>query len=314
MKLVKVSDIFDISYGNSLTLYNSERDKKGVPFISRTKKNNGMSAKVKLIDNIKPNPKNTISVATGGSVMSSFLQKEPYYTGYHILILKPKIELTDIEMLFYCMCLKANKYKYNFGRQANKTLKDIQIPSYHDIPKWVYTTKIPKPIKKPLINKKYGLNIENWQYFKLGNIFNISKGKTAKAQTKGNIRLISATNSNNGSSKKINSLCNKNKANTITVSSNGSIAESFYQDKDFFTTGDINILECENINVYVALFINTIISKEKFRFNYGRKWGKEKMIEHEIKLPSKDNQPDWKFMENYIKSLNYSACLEAKGK
>lgn len=33
----------------------------------------------------------------------------------------------------------------------------------------------------------------------------------------------------------------------------------------------------------------------------------ERMRKSKIKLPIKDNEkPDWKFMEDYIKSLNYS--------
>ena len=312
MKLISLGEIFDIRGGHSLDLNKltiSTKD-EGIAYISRKSGDNGISAYVKKIPFIQSGKAGELTCAlSGNGVLSTFIQERDFYTSYHVAILTPKFQLTQMEKFFYCYCIFKNQYRYNWGRQANKTLKEIQIPSYDNIPKWVYTTKIPKIIKKPLINSECNLNIEDWKYFKLGNIFNISKGKTAKAQTKGSIRLISATNSNNGSSKKINSLSNKNKANTITVSSNGSIAESFYQDKDFFATGDINILECENINVYTALFINTIISKEKFRFNYGRKWGKEKMLEHEIKLPSINNKPDWKFMENYIKSLDYSASL-----
>jgi len=32
------------------------------------------------------------------------------------------------------MCIKANDYRYNFGRQANKTLKDIDVPAI--VPLW----------------------------------------------------------------------------------------------------------------------------------------------------------------------------------
>jgi hypothetical protein len=314
MKTILLKDIFNIEYGNQLDLNKLVIDKEnGVNFISRSKKNLGVQTKVRKISNKTLFKKGSITVTLGGSyLLSAFVQQNSFYTGQNIKVLTPKIKLTDLEKKFYCYVISHNRFRYtSHGREANKTLDYLPVPTKENIPKWVYTTKIPKIIKKPLINNEYNLNIKTWQYFKLGNIFNISKGKTPKNQIEGNTRLISATNSNNGLSKKISSLSNKNKANTITVSSNGSIAESFYQDKDFFATGDINILECKNINVYVALFINTIISKEKFRFNYGRKWGKEKMIEHKIKLPTIGNQPDWKFMEDYVKSLNYSASLDS---
>jgi hypothetical protein len=313
MKLSKVSDIFIIKYGNSLSLSDIDIDKDNneINFISRTEKNNGISAKVSMIDNVKINPENTISVAVGGSVLSSFLQENPYYTGYHVLTLHPKTKLTTNEMLYYCMCLKANKYKYSYGRQANKTLNDLLVPALDCIPKWVNKTKIKIPSKESITNKKFELNIENWKYFIFSDIFYIKKGNTPKNKSNGGVRLVSATSLNNGCSKVVSSLSIPNNEGVITVSSNGAVGDAFYQNKDFFATGDVNILTPKfNLTPYIAMFLNTIIKKEKFRFNYGRKWGKEKMLTHKIKLPiNENNNPDWEFMENYIKSLPYSKSL-----
>jgi hypothetical protein len=49
---------------------------------------------------------------------------------------------------------------------------------------------------------------------------------------------------------------------------------------------------------------------EKYRYSYGRKWGIERMNESLIKLPvdNKEN-PDFEFMENYIKSLPFSVSI-----
>ena len=99
--------------------------------------------------------------------------------------------------------------------------------------------------------------------------------------------------------------------NTLTVSYNGSVGEAFYQPDAHFPLDDINVLYPKfHMNVYTAMFIITLIRKEKYRFNYGRKWHKERMEESEIYLPVDDEQePDWKFMEDYIRTLNYSANL-----
>ncbi|MCZ9990027.1 hypothetical protein OFR29_09340 [Brachyspira hyodysenteriae] len=67
------------------------------------------------------------------------------------------------------------------------------------------------------------------------------------------------------------------------------------------------------LNKYIALFLVTVISKEKYRFNYGRKWGITRMEKTTIKLPAKfindKYEPDWEYMENYIKSLPYSSSI-----
>jgi len=135
-RLVKIKDIFDVVYGVNLELVNltpcNSTDINSIPFVSRTENNNGVSAFVEQEIDIEPNPAHTLSVAGGGSVLSTFYQPLPYYSGRDIYILIPKQTMKIVEMLFYAQCIKANKYKYNYGRQANKTLKDILLPSKFD--------------------------------------------------------------------------------------------------------------------------------------------------------------------------------------
>ncbi|MCB9991532.1 MAG: restriction endonuclease subunit S [Rhodospirillales bacterium] len=100
--------------------------------------------------------------------------------------------------------------------------------------------------------------------------------------------------------------------NTITVNYNGNgVAESFYQDTPFWASDDVNVLYPKfKMNAFNALFLITLIRQEKYRFSYGRKWHQERMKKSKIKLPiDQQGNPDWQFMENYIKSLPYSAAL-----
>jgi hypothetical protein len=85
-----VNDIFEVKYGVNLELNSLELDPNGINFVSRTSKNNGVSAKVKRISGIEPIPAGTISVAAGGSVMESFLQPNPYYSGRDLYYLLPE--------------------------------------------------------------------------------------------------------------------------------------------------------------------------------------------------------------------------------
>jgi hypothetical protein len=143
--MTKVSDLFDVYYGSNLELNALERDEHGINFVSRTEKNNGVSAKVKRLPNIEPIAGGTISVAGGGnSVMESCLQLQPYYSGRDVLYLVPKETMSNEVKLFYCVCLKVNRFKFSFGRQANATLKDLMIPSEQAIPQWVKTFSIKK--------------------------------------------------------------------------------------------------------------------------------------------------------------------------
>jgi hypothetical protein len=139
-----VSELFEVVYGVNLELNKLELDPNGVNFVSRTAKNNGVSAKVKRLVDVEPIPAGMITVAGGGSVMESFLQPEEFYSGRDLYYLKPKFDFTDQEKIYFCICLRANKYRFNYGRQANRTLKDILIPSRHEIPEWVTSLNLSK--------------------------------------------------------------------------------------------------------------------------------------------------------------------------
>ncbi|RXA12905.1 hypothetical protein EQ902_16220 [Escherichia coli O157:H7] len=49
-----LSELFDVNYGLNLELNKLEKDSSGINFVSRTSKNNGVSARVKLKDGISP--------------------------------------------------------------------------------------------------------------------------------------------------------------------------------------------------------------------------------------------------------------------
>lgn len=187
----------------------------------------------------------------------------------------------------------------------------------------------------PSLNKKISLDIKNWKRFKYGGengIFIMKNGYYNRKPERteiGNIPFIGATEYNNGITGyySLFDIENNHKdersgehdleqkyfqGNCITVSNNGSVGYAFYQENDFTCSHDINVLYLKHRewNKYIAMFVCTLIQLERYRWAYGRKWRPSRMPNSEIKLPvdSKGN-PDWSFMENYIKSLPYSSTL-----
>ena len=130
----------------------------------------------------------------------------------------------------------------------------------------------------------------------------------------GNIPLISSGETNNGCVGFIDSEGDGKavifKPNKITVDM---FCNAFYQNTPFFSVshGRVNILTPKFLmNKYVGLFIATLINKEKFRFTYGRAVYSNVISELTIALPvNSQGNPDWQFMENYIKSLPYSDLI-----
>ena len=316
--MVPLIDIFDVWYGVNLEVVNSEVVSAGIPFVSRQSVNNGVVCHVKKMDDVEPNPSHTLSIAVSGSVLSTFYHDNDYYSGRDIYVAKPKINLTKEEMLYYCYVIELNKYRYNYGRGANKTFRSILVPSKDEIPKYVRTKEAEiRFCNKPIISNKIKLNTDSWKWFRYDEIFEIKKGKrlTKADMQDGDVPYIGAIDSNNGISAYISNDEHLHQGNTITVSYNGSIAEAFYQTTKFWATDDVNVLYPKfALNRYIAMFLITLIHREKYRFNYGRKWDKELMESSLIKLPAvkiapNEYEPDWQFMEDYIKSLPYSSSL-----
>lgn len=306
---MKVKDLFTLSQGNSFELMNMElSNSSGINFVSRTAQDNGVVAQVCADDVIKPFSAGYITVALGGSVLSSFVQLKPFYTAFHIAVLQPKKELTLQEKIYYCMCIQANAYRYSYGRQANKTLKDIELPD--TIPEWVHTTSIFPYTTTNANNDLPILNFEKWCEFTLGQLFCFVKGKrlTKEDMSEGSTNYLGAISENNGIRQLIDAPAIF-KGNCITVNYNGSVGEAFYQSEPFWATDDVNVLYAEGweLNKYIALFIATVIKANRYKFSYGRKWTMEKMKKSPIMLPATtQGSPDWYYMERYIKLLPYS--------
>jgi hypothetical protein len=328
----KLKDIFDI-YSSSDKNYLESED-GNVPYISSTQFNNGVSSFVQAEEIIEN--KNTITIARNGSVGSAFYHSYNYCASPDdVRIFKPKFEMNKYSALFLCTLIEKEKYRFAYGRKFGTKrmqittiklpVKESNIIDWQWIEDYVKNTLVPKLPQKAksvwnnnfdkekILDKKLSLNTNNWKWFRYDEVFDIKKGKrlTKADMVEGDINYIGATKLNNGITAKISNDSHLHSANTITVSYNGSIAEAFYQITPFWATDDVNVLYPKfQINQYIAMFFCSLIYKEKYRFNYGRKWDKEEMQQSKIKLPITDNGlPDWQFMENYIKSLPYSKSL-----
>lgn len=167
-------------------------------------------------------------------------------------------------------------------------------------------------------NSNLKLNTEHWKYFRYddgtdNSIFEIKKGRrlTKKDQSDGDIPYVSSSSLNNGIDNYLgNGFTDEN---CISFACYGSIAEVFYQDSKVWVSDNANVFYVRNkvLNPFLAFFFVTVLRMEKFRFSYGMTGKKGRLQKFFIKLPvDKDGNPDWEFMENYIKTLPYSSSIE----
>ena len=160
--------------------------------------------------------------------------------------------------------------------------------------------------------KQINLSDRQWFDFCLDDLFYITPGKYIPASdyTDGDVPYITSSAENNGI-KQFISLEAVFKGNSITT---GKIhCDAFYQEKSFCASSDANVLvpKYDGFTKAMGLFIVSVINfSENSKWNYGRqcRMGDSKKII--IKLPAiNEEQPDYEFMENYIKSLPFSARI-----
>lgn len=300
-------------------------DDGDIPLISAGKINNGI---VKYVDK---NGDGISTIIDGNCITidmfgKSFYQEQSFYAVSHgrVNILVPKFELNKNIALFLCSVLDGYGNKYNFKEMCNKArLEKLKItipinknnePDFNKMEEYnkTNTNKIEEKIKQcdlMTLKQKKKIDTSTWKEFDLKDLFEIEG--TGKEQTTisqdGSINLVSSTGVNNGVAKCIsngNKLFSENK---ITLAKNGCVGKCFYQKDNFYATSDVFILKSEKLNQNIALFIIPIIESVCFNnFSWNDKINNDKFNQLKTKLPTTpDNQPDWKFIEEYVKSLPY---------
>lgn len=189
------------------------------------------------------------------------------------------------------------------------------------------------------------IDTSNWELFDFSKIFIMKSGfynKKPESDATGTIPFIGATDKNNGvtaylSIEEIESASKTGiepnhslddklfPPDALCLTNNGSVGYAYYQNKEFTCSHDVTPLYLieGNFNKFTALFISTIIMHDRYRWGYGRKWRPKRMIHSKLSLPilrdrsgnpvldesyifsDKGFTPDWLFMEQYMKSLQY---------
>lgn len=332
--------LFDIKKGKRLT---AEDQEEGANlYIGAIDSNNGVA------NHIGQNPMhngNTISLSYNGSVGEAFYQPEPYWATDDVNALYSRYEkFNEFTGLFIAATIKTEKYRFSYGRKwalDNMKITEISLPiqnnvdgvpiidttcKYSDegyIPDWQFMEDYIKSLHhKPLTTKnKPGqapdLNVQNWKEFRVGDLFKVelSKGDIKFDEMDGgNIPLVSSGETNNGIVGYID-VNGDGKAeifpkNRITIDMFGN---AFYQNESFYAVshGRVNILNPKfNLTLNMGLFISAVIKWERYKYSYGRAVYSSVAENMNIKLPADSSgNPDWQFMENYIKALPYGDRL-----
>ncbi|EGX7216398.1 methyltransferase [Campylobacter upsaliensis] len=165
------------------------------------------------------------------------------------------------------------------------------------------------------------LDVELWASFQVKDILSIHNGKGITTEeieeNAGDFAVVQSGEENNGVLGKIDLNYCKLKGYIytekpcLTVARSGSAGFVSFQ-KDGCVVGDsakILLLPDEVAKTEIYLFLHSILTANRFKYDYGRKVTEYKYMNDYIDLPTlikgRKKVPDFEFMENYIKSLHY---------
>jgi hypothetical protein len=169
-------------------------------------------------------------------------------------------------------------------------------------------------LTKPKIDKKI------WQEFKFDKIFTISRGKRLIKidQINGNVAYVSSSKKNNGIDNYILPPDDMEiYQNALTLSNSGSVGYCFYHAYEFVASDHCTIIQIKDkkieLNNYISLFLKPVIESMKTKYNFAREINNARLKKETILLPrTKNKDPDWTFMERYIKYLSSEIKYDSK--
>ncbi len=315
-----IKSIFEIDKGERLV--KTERIEGDIPLITASSKNNGIVNFLSK-ETFKEKKKIFNKKITIDMFFNVFYQDEKYFSDDNVHTLIPKFNKNSLYvMLFILTILRQSAYKYGYGRQLRikrLELEKIKLPvDKKNNPDWQFMEDYMKKTSKSIyFNKKVkkinfkSVETKNWKRFLIGTLFenNIKRGMRLIEidRTKGGVSYYSASSKNNGLTDMV--------ANPLFIEKDALIystfGDCFYVEGSFTASDEIAIIKHSKMNKYNGLFVATILKENKYKYGFGRKAFLNKLLKDTIKLPvDKKNNPDWQFMEDYMKSLPYSKSLE----
>lgn len=294
-----------------------------VPFISSTSENNGVASYCSVATVFSP----CMTVSTNGACFDCFYHEEPIAVSTDVDVLMNE-HLNAKTASFVMTILQMEKPKYSYGRKpkGNKVFDTIiSLPATPSgEPDWKYMEDFmgglhSEPLKTSVKSSHIPLETEKWGEFRVGDLFDV---ELAKGDIKldemllGDMPLVSSGETNNGIVGYIDNngdgKSERFDSNRITVDMFGN---AYYQSEPFYAVshGRVNILSPKfNLTPNAGLFLSTIIKSDQYKYSYGRAVYSRVVENMVIRLPqTPDGKPDWKWMEDYMRSLPYSDLVAA---
>lgn len=289
MKLVPLSEIFDVEYGNKFDANKLNFVDSGINFVSRSSKNLGVVGQVEPVAGVEPYPSGLLTATMGGTyLLSAFVQPAPFYSAQNVKVLKPKEGMNFATKVFYCQCISANRRRYStHGREANRSFEGLLVPSRDDVPAWVATLKS----DKPKFHSDYKANAGSTsssqaKLVRLDELFDVESGVLVsdghRSEVRDSDQMLPYLRPSRTQTTSFVEYVDSNSVDvehqyprhTLYVSTNGqgSHTYSYVATEAFIPNTDVSVLlPKRTMGLQEKLYYAALITANRPRFSYGRK-------------------------------------------
>ena len=323
-KFFKLSNIFEIKNLKSIDKNKLKQEIGNIPYVSQTKLNNGILSYVCDHGITKLNFGNCISIGTDTQVVR--YQENNFYSSEKIIGIRNNYLNKYIGYFIFPILEQILQKKFSYGHKASiQRISEIEIklPSTPDgNPDWefmeyyireqyreVVQERIEELEKKKPDVPTVPRDIEEIQTtadFQLGQVFStITRGiQISKRNRKpGIFPYISASLLNHGEADFVSVNEKYIYKDCLTVPFIGGENCTFYHDGEFVPSASVAVLQNENFNKYIYVFLIGILNVIMRKYSFGYKASLERLQKQTIPLPiTSDGKPDWEFMSDYIKT------------
>jgi len=330
----KLEDLFEvlssknIFHANEIDNIFNNQVSGSYPYVVRTTQNNGVRGYI-IEDELYANDENTLSFAQ--DTFSVFYQKQKYFTGNKVKVLKAKYENQNERIMQYLTASfqKAlNTFTWGIGSTVETIAKTkIQLPTKNGKIDFDFMESFIAQLEAEHIAelevylaatglKEYTLTVEEkqvlddlenvtWQTFNLEKLFGKStRGKRLKSADRiaGTLPFVTAGETDEGISAFIGNDVTVFSENTTTIDMFGSAKYRNYQ---YGGDDHIAVVHTEKLPKFASIFVTTAIHKTSYngQFSYGRNFYAKDADELNILLPTQNKQPNYAVMETLISAI-----------
>ena len=317
-----------IYHANHINTIYDERVERSYPYVVRATTNNGIRGYIIENDNYL-NDAQTLSFAQ--DTFTVFYQKEKYYTGNKVKVLKPIFApVTEKLLRFIVACFQCSLQTLSWGTGSTvSSIEDIKVnmPTNNGEIDFDFMENFVAELESRRVAelesyllatglKDYTLTEEErnaldnyktlkWSTYNLEELFGKStRGKRLKGDDRiaGTLPFVTAGEACEGISAFIGNEVEIFESNTTTIDMFGSAK---YRNYRYGADDHVAVVHTEKIAYKAAIFTTSAIHKAAHtgKFDYGHNFYAKDADALDIMLPERDGLPDYKYMETLISAI-----------